>query len=358
MNCQFNSVGPNGGNLVYLNKVYFDQTQDSCPILYGLTTTAETFTQQLSFGQMRSTGSGCGDRRRCGCGNCGCGCGNCGCGNCGCCDFVVTPGTTFRITDSRVIVTAFNLSSDAGFTSEDVTVDGFPVTELALVNGQYVADLSGIMSEITDCPCGAEIPRCSCSSDSRCSMECENGGHFFLAQVPGPWAAGLTIILEGTASNGNRTCSFRLCLRTIPDGTEEGITIPGSDNFAVYCVEIPCQTAGISPSLVFDFDVCAALLNPVLTAACTEDGCTVTLASTLVITPEINLKVTKPALFNLNATEISQACDNVGQCDECSPEEACCCPDNSRAERRTSKSETCRGRSTACQCCETNGYSF
>ena len=351
MNCQCNSPGRNTGNLVYLNKVYFDQTQESCPILYSLATTAETFTQQLSFGQMRTAGSGC----RCGCSNSGC----CGCGSCGgcCCDFTVTPGTTFRITDARVIVTGFNLSADAVFTSEDVTIDGFPVTELALVNGQYAADLSGIMSAITDCPCAPESSRCSCSSDSRCSMDCDNGGHFFLAQVPGPWAAGLSIILDGTASNGSRTCSFRLCLQTIP-GEDEGIVIPGSDNFAVYCVEIPCQTAGISPNLVFDFDACAALLNPVLTTVCTEDGCTVALAATLAVTPEINLKVTKPALFNLNATEISQACDNVGQCDECSPDEACCCQNTSRTDRRTAGTEPVRSRTSACQCCDTNGYSF
>ncbi len=349
MNCQCNAPGREGGNLVYLNKVYFDQTQESCPILYGLTTTAETFTQQLSFGQMRTAGSGC----RCGCSN-GCCCGCSGCFS----DFTVTPGTTFRITDARVIVTGFNLSTDAVFTSEDVTIDGFPVTELVLVNGQYAADLSGIMNTITDCPCASESSRCSCSSDSRCSMDCDNGGHFFLAQVPGPWAAGLSIILDGTASNGSRTCSFRLCLQTIPGGEDEGIVIPGSDNFAVYCVEIPCQTAGISPNLVFDFDACAALLNPVLTTVCTDEGCTVALTATLAVTPEINLKVTKPALFNLNATEIGQACDNVGQCDECNPDEACCCADDVRRDRRPPRTEASRIRSTACQCCETNGYSF
>ncbi|MBR5489530.1 MAG: hypothetical protein IKV72_07460, partial [Firmicutes bacterium] len=137
MNCQCNSPSRNTGNLVYLNKVYFDQTQESCPILYSLATTAETFTQQLSFGQMRTAGSGC----RCGCSNgCCCGCGGCFS------DFTVTPGTTFRITDARVIVTGFNPSTDAVFTSEDVTIDGFPVTELVLVNGQYAADLSGIMN--------------------------------------------------------------------------------------------------------------------------------------------------------------------------------------------------------------------
>lgn len=354
MNCQCNSPGQSRGNLVYLNKVYFDETQVSCPILYGLTTTAETFTQQLTFGQMRNSGCGCGSGGCSGCGRCGCSCGF----DCGCCDFAVTAGTTFRITDSRVIVTGFTLSADAELDAADVTIDGFPVTELALVNGQYVADLSGIMSAITDCPCSDDSSHCRCSSGSQCSLDCDNGGHFFLAQAPGPWTAGLTIILEGTASNGTRSCSFRLCLRTIPGEEDAGIVIPGSDNFAVYCVEIPCQTAGISPSLVFDFQACAALLNPVLTTSCTEEGCSVTLNSTLVITPEISLKVTKPALFNLNAAEVIQDCDNVGQCDECSPDEACCCSGSGRIEERNDRRQEERTRSTACQCCETNGYSF
>ena len=74
MNCQCNTPSRNTGNLVYLNKVYFDQTQESCPILYSLATTAETFTQQLSFGQVRTAGSGC----RCGCSNSCCGCGGYG----------------------------------------------------------------------------------------------------------------------------------------------------------------------------------------------------------------------------------------------------------------------------------------
>ena len=48
-----------GNNLVYLNKIYFDESQRSCPILYALTTTPETFTQQLTFGQPQN-GCGCG----------------------------------------------------------------------------------------------------------------------------------------------------------------------------------------------------------------------------------------------------------------------------------------------------------
>ena len=336
-----------GSNLVYLNKIYFDETQGSCPILYALTTAPETFTQQLTFGQVRDN---------CGCSN-GCGCGgNCGCGNCcGCCDFTLTENTTFSITSSHITVTAFSLSEDAVFTAADVTVDGFPATDLTFAGGQYIADLSGIMSDITDCPCQQRPIRCTCMPDDRCSQDCENGGHFFLAQVPGPWVLNTTVILEGTASNGSRTCSFRLCLRTIP-GAEGGITIPGSDNFAMYCVNIPCQTGGTTPYLVFDFSGCASLLNPVLTVAAGETGITLTLNTTVVITPEINLRVIKQALFSLNASELYQPCDDVGQCDTCQ-QQCCGCTDQAAGtdSRCTSRSAAIPG---AFQCCDTNGYAF
>ncbi len=364
MNCQGTPTIRPDSNLVYLNKIYFSDSQVSCPILYALTTTPETFTQQITFGQPQNSFSGC---------SCGCGC---GCS--GCCDFTLTETSTFTITDSRIVVTAFNLSADAQFVAEEVTIDGFPVTELQLVSGQYVADLSGIMEDITECPCTAgRIASCHCMPDDRCNIPCENGGRFFLAQVPGPWVLGATIILEGTVSNGARTCTFRLCLRTIP-GDEGGITIPGTDNFAMYCVEIPCQTNGITPALVFDFSACASLLNPVLTVTGTGETAEVSLTTTLVISPEINLQVTKPALFQLNATEVDMECDNVGQCDWCNPNcgpncgsqnncgqnsrdgqncgPNCGCGQNQNAAQPANTG--CSSASTACQCCETNGYSF
>jgi hypothetical protein len=250
-------------------------------------------------------------------------------------------------------------------------VDGFPVTELVFMNGQFAADLSGIMEDITRCPCSVTSGTCHCTPDDRCNEPCSNNGHFVLAQVPGPWALGAAIILEGTANNGSRTCSFRLCLRTIAGAEDPGIIIPGSDNFALRCVEIPCQTAGISPSLIFDFDACASLLNPVITPVCDEEGCTVALAATLVITPEINLKVTKPALFSLNATEVLQDCDNVGQCDLCDPEESCCDLGTNQSVRHSENQQNTRSCGcqqsrncascnsfTSCQFCDTNGYSF
>ena len=83
MNCLQNncSCANQRGNLVYLNKVFYDGQENASPIMTALTTTPATFTQQLSIG-----GSVCNNNCGCGCdNNCGCN-NNCGCGcNCCCC---------------------------------------------------------------------------------------------------------------------------------------------------------------------------------------------------------------------------------------------------------------------------------
>lgn len=370
MNCQeMPNIRPDS-NLVYLNKIYFSDSQVSCPILYDLTTTAETFTQQLTFGSIPAS-------HTCTCGSCGCSCSNsAGCGSpCSCCccccdcgnscsDFTVTANTTFTITDASIEVSTFRPSADSTFSAPNVTVDGFPVTALQLVNGQYQADLSGIMADITKCPCTQPpAPRCRCLPDDRCITTCTNGSHFFMAQVPGPWVLGATIILRGTAKNGSRTCSFHCCMQTIP-ATGGGITITGADNFAMNCVEIPCQTGGVSPTLSFDFCTCVSLQNPSLTVTVVEEVPTVALTATLVLTPEINLQTTRQTLFRLKASEVPVPCDNVGQCDSCDPftVDTCCCESLSNPSTSITTSAPSlppsSAPSVACQCCETNGYRF
>lgn len=370
MNCQeMPNIRPDS-NLVYLNKIYFSDSQVSCPILYDLTTTAETFTQQLTFGYLPTSsactcGGSCGScspsGSRAGCGGCSasspctCCCCCCDCGN-SCSDFTVTANTTFTITDASIEVSTFRPSADSTFAAADVTVDGFPVTALQLVNGQYQADLSGIMADITKCPCiQPPAPRCRCLPDDRCITTCTNGGHFFMAQVPGPWVLGATIILRGTAKNGSRTCSFRCCMQTIP-ATGGGITITGADNFAMNCVEIPCQTGGVSPTLSFDFCTCVSLQNPSLTVTVVDEVPTVALTATMVLTPEINLQTTRQTLFRLQASEVPVPCDNVGQCDSCETftVDTCCC----ESQSNSSNSIIAAAPSVACQCCETNGYRF
>lgn len=390
MSCNCNVNPSQAANLVYLNKIYYNNSETSCPILYSLTTSQEVFTQQLSVGaqERSSCGCGCGSNggSGCGCGcnggsGCGCGC-NCGCSmTCSCCDFELSANTVFTVTDSQIFINTFTLSSLADFGPSNVTIDGFPVSGLVPMNGQYVADLSGIMDDITRCACNsARQNRCTCHPNDRCNTVCDNDGHFFLAQVPGPWVLGATIVLEGTVSSNNRTCNFRLCMKTPISSTSSQLVIPGSDNFALYCVDIPCQTAGIAPTLVFDFDACASLMNPELTVTCTGEECYVTLRSTLVLTPELRLQVTKPALFNLDAVEVATACDDIGQCDPCNPQERCCncqqaeeteavtqedhgcgCMNNIRtgaAATSRSTCSSCNNFTVACQCCDTNGYTF
>lgn len=380
--CQSNSFADPTGNLVYLNKIYYDNRSTSCPILSTLTTTDDTFTQQLSIGPLNNS---------CGCGNtggsCGCGCGNnacnpcnacvvcCNCGGNGSNDFVINESTVFNITNSYVTISSFELGTGATFEAGDVTIDGFPVTDLTEVSGQYVADISGIMDEITRCECTNNAPTCTCRPYDYCNVPCDNNGHFFLAEAPGPWTMFATIVLEGTVTNGARTNSFRLCMRTVQGTGATGITITGASNFAMYCVEIPCQTAGISPTLVFDFDACANLLSPALNVTCTGDVCTISLTGTLVVTPGMHLQVTKPALFSLNANEVPLPCDDIGQCDPCNPAESCCqcqqsqsyqsscgCDQMESAAPARASATTCTSCNNytvaACQCCDTNGYTF
>ena len=227
------------------------------------------------------------------------------------------------------------------------------------------------MSEITKCPC-----------NSACTGICP--GNFVMVSAAGPWSLTATIVLEGTVYDGGSACQFRLCYQTV-EGTP--IVVTGASAFALCGVEIPCQVGGISPTLQMDFDACASILNPTLTAG--ADG-SITLTGSLVVTPQLHLRVTRESLFDLNAKEIGLPCDDVGQCSACNPTERaclgdasnCCCgqttpnrvnelldyvTDNKNSECRcsgntavacTNSSVRSVSESITCQCCDTNGYSF
>ena len=350
MNCSDNFSPGRTENLVFLNKVFYDNTGMSCPVIYPLVTDTENFTQQLSIS---GSNNGCG-------GSCGC---NGGCGCSGSCDFDLC-NAQFTVTNTCVTITSAVLTEAAEFTAEDVTVDGLPVTALTLENGRYFADLSGIMSEITRCP-GTPVDRriCGgCNTCDNCNSQCDNNGHFFLAEVGGPWELLFNITIDGYVSNGRCTRDFRLCLKTRSDaGGQFPITVDASNNFALQCVEIPCQSQGIAPSLRFNFEACGMLLNPVLTIAPAEapvNGCPapteLILTASLVVTPAINLQVVRPSLFALNAQEVGTCCDDLGQCDDCAPDSGCGCSDNAAYGGCPSVlSDT-----FACQCTNTNGFRF
>lgn len=374
-------------NRVYLDKIFFDNEDLSCPIIAALTANTENFTQDLVIGgAAQQSGCGCGSSGGSGCGCSGgcCNCGSCGgncgcrsCNTCSCCNFDINCNTKFTVTNSCVVINEITLSQTRPLAAGSVTVDGFPVSALYLQNGRYVADLSGIMPDITKCPC-TPVDRhlCSgCGSCSPCNITCDNDGHFFLAEAGGPWEVSLTIVLEGTVSNGKQNCNFKLTLKTRNDISGFfPITVTGSSNFAMYCVEIPCQTNGIAPSLVFDFNACGVLLNPTLEVESeTTEGCadavSVVLTSNLVLTPGIHLQVVRPTLFALQADEVNTCCDDLGQCageESCSScSQSCECPNGqqnvSGSVRNTGNTCTTtmlRRRPGACQCCDTNGYLF
>ncbi len=375
MNCYTNNCtpAPRQGNLVYLTKVFYDTEENSSPILTPLTTTAAAFTQQLNIGS-----SACGSAENtgfCGCGGrpatggC-CECDKicqivCCCGNDGCSNVTVNASTTFDINNAYVITRSFDITTPTLPADLAVTVDGIAITDVTQSQGQYTGDISGIMSEISKCPC-------SSSRGDICP------GHFVMVSATGPWSLTAVIVLEGTLYSGGNACHFRLCFTTA-DGTPLSVT--GNPSFAICGAEIPCQVSNVAPSLHFDFDACASILNPALTA--NADG-VITLTGSLVVTPQVKMRVTRPSLFDLNAREICLPCDNTGQCDPCDPCEKdcfseaddCCCghPSPNMVDgllEEKCASETCgagcRGQKTAnpgafsgitCQCCDINGYSF
>ncbi len=378
MNCLKNNRTPAGqrGNLVYLTKVFYDTEENSSPILTTLTTTTAAFSQQLSIGSSAcktsgcSCHNGCAGRNRCYdtcCQEQRCECDNickivcCCCGNDGCSNVTVNASTTFDINNAYVITRSFDITTPTLPADLAVTVDGIAITDVTQSGSQFIGDISGIMSEISKCPCS-----------SSCSDICP--GHFVLISATGPWSLTATIVLEGTLYSGGNACNFRLCYSTA-DGTP--ISVTGNPSFAICGAEIPCQVSNVAPSLAFDFGACASILNPALTAA--EDG-TITLAASLVVTPQVRMRVTRPSLFNLNAKEVCLPCDDIGQCNPCDPCEEgcfssddCCCGQpsinkidelleeksavNCRQPEENKKGDNDMGCIT-CQCCDTNGYSF
>ena len=353
-----------GRSMVYLTKIFFDESENASPIMTAFCTSDQTHTQQFRAG----SDIFCRDSQRiedsdrdgedCNCqGNCGCasrsGFDRCRCGfnNDCCCNFNLSPNTKFDITNAFVIVHSFTLADKESLAEDDVTVDGLPITDLDASGGQFMGDLSGIMPEITRCPCHAPCER-------RCP------GNFVMIKAPGPWKLFATIVLEGTVFDEGKTCQFRLCFENMECSPT---IINGNATFAFCDADIPCRVSGISPSLIFDFDACASILNPCLHVSCCGDSCEITLHGSLVVTPVVNLKIARPSLFNISAGEANLPCDDVGQCDICNPsqddcfdiDDSCCClKGRSRHTVDSLRNQTSRSSEMACQCCNTNGFRF
>lgn len=298
-------------NYVYLNKIFFNENENASPIMTTFETSATNFTQQITVGT-----------NICGCNEChdSCGC-NCNC----CCDVTITADTIFNITNSYVIVHSFSLTDQTALTTGDVTVEGIPITTLTPNGNQFIGEINGIMSRITKCAC-----------KQPCANSCP--GNYVMISAPGTWDLVATIVIEGTINSAGSSCQFRICYNT---EAEAPIVVSGPASFAFCNVEIPCQVSGVSPTLVFDFSSCVKLLNPVISVICADGVCTPVLSGSLVVTPQINLQILRPSLFNLGNCEVEIPCDDMGQCNPCNQAEAKCINPN-----------------IACQCCDTNGFGF
>lgn len=331
------------GSMVYLTKVFYDAEETASPILTNISTTAATFNQQLTVSDDICPEARCSERE-CGCQcerQCGCGCEprrSCDC----CCNFELSANAKFNISNAYVIVRSFDLSAPGTITDNGLTVDGKPVEDIQATGGQYLANLSAVMSEITKCPC-----------KSPCANDCP--GNFVFASPQGPWNLAVTIVLEGTVHDNGTACQFRVCF-TSTDGNL--ISVPGNSTFAFCGVDIPCQVAGVAPSLLFDFDACAAILNPSLEVVQSNGQYALLLNGSLVVTPRMELKVTRPSLFCLEAQEVDIQCDDIGQCDPCNEAEAECLDHGDNCCCGQPRNEIQPARGITCQCCSTNGFSF
>ena len=68
MACSCGNVGSVSGNgtqnRVFLNKIFYEKREDSCPLIYNLLTDEANFTQTLTLGGGNGRSGGCG----CSCG--------------------------------------------------------------------------------------------------------------------------------------------------------------------------------------------------------------------------------------------------------------------------------------------------
>lgn len=339
-----NSNCTRNDNFVYLNKIFYNEKENSSPIITALDSATAEHAQQLNISSNLCKSTPAPPRQSsCNCNNntvraintnCCCDC---------CCDFAVTADTTFDITNSYVIVHSYNLTTPADLTAADVTIEGLPITELTVSGNQFTGNISGILPQIMGCSCK---PACA----NTCS------GNFIMITAAGPWELSATIVVEGNVYRSGSSCQFRICFNTAEGSL---LAVTGAASFAFCGIDIPCQISGMAPYLMFDFDACVKLLNPAINVTCTEGVCTPVLTGSLVITPTVSLQIVRPSLFNLGECEVPISCDDFGQCNPCNlaeaeciePSDNCCCNDNTRKEPQQADG-------ISCQYCGTNGFGF
>lgn len=304
-------------NLVYMDKVYSYNKATACPILHAIAEGTE-WTTELVLESIKDdcdcgcdNGCGCGCNQGCG-GNCGCGCGggrpprrgccSCCCGDSGC---TLTSDAVFNITRSYVLVQSLGLGDEV-LTAADVTVDGVAVDSLTKVGNKYTATTDNLVNE---------------TARERCKDLGLPSKHFFLINNAGPWQLTATIVLEGTVNTAGKTCCFQAKFKTASP-----ITVNDTSTLAIPKLALPCSINGVSPTINFSFGGIVYVLNPNITASCTDDNCTLTLEGSLAVQPQVNAEVVRRTLFCVDACEGMLPCDGTEAAYELDADDDCTWP--------------------------------
>ena len=161
-------------------------------------------------------------------------------------------------------------------TPEMVNVNGNPVNAVTVNNGQYTADLSNLIGALTNPACMAQgLP---------------SQAYLLLQNIP-DLVMRVRFGFEGVMRSAGTIYRFKLYL-----ANNEAIPLTDAvTSFAVASLNVPCVENGRMPLLNFRFGGQTQLLNPVLTAAEDPDTgeVTVQLATTLAITPQTEVEVTR-----------------------------------------------------------------
>ncbi|PWM67977.1 MAG: hypothetical protein DBX38_02675 [Eubacteriales Family XIII. Incertae Sedis bacterium] len=298
-------------NLVYMDKVYSYNKATACPILHAIAPDTDWTTELV----LESVKDDC--DCDCGCGNgcsgnsgCGCGCGGrssrrgCCCCNCdsGC---TLTSEAVFNITRSYVLVQSLALEDDT-LTEDNVTVDGVAVDTLTKVGNKYTATTDNLVNE---------------TGRERCRELGLPSKHFFLITGAGPWQLTAVIVLEGTVNTAGRTCCFQAKFRTTTP-----ITVDDTSTLAIPKLALPCSVNGVSPTINFSFGGIVYVLNPTITATCTDDNCTLALSGSLAVQPQVNAEVVRRTLFCVDACEGMLPCDGTEAAYELDTDDDCTWP--------------------------------
>ena len=322
-------------HLLYMDKVYSKASATACPIVFDLTTTAETYQTQLLLSPLHDDNSEnlCGEIF--GCCNCNDNCHkknicdqirhNGRRHNCDCCgECVIDETSIFNIINSYVRVLSFQQTVPCALTASQVSLNGAIVDTLECQGGLFESTLSQSLSNILS---------------RTCTENALPTKAFFLISQAGPWSYLAEFIIEGTVTTAGKTCCFRATFSPAT-GAEPTPIATTTSNLAIPKLSIPCASGSSLPKINFNFGGKISLLNPELTATNTATGIQLTLSTTGVAEPEVYAEVVKRTLFCLHAAEAVMPCD--GQ-----PIDNSCC----QCCQTQNQNDNCSNNASSCEYC-------